>query len=138
MVEQSHTAGWWPNVYEPLRALGQKVADWFAPPSDASALESHYEINMELPGIKAEDVDISLHDGGLTVSGEKHTDREESGRSFFFSERQYGSFQRTFRLPPDADADKVDAQFGDGVLTLKIARRNHTESSAKKIEIRKI
>ena len=80
MVEKSHTAGWWPNLYEPLRNIGQSVADWFAPRSDASALEGGYEINVELPGVKGEDVDVSVHDNSLTVRGQKQSVHEESGR----------------------------------------------------------
>ncbi len=137
MVEKSHTAGWWPSVYEPLRQMGEKVADWFAPRSEASALEDYYEINVELPGVKAEDVDITMQDNSLAVRGEKRSDRKETGQSFYFSEREYGAFQRTFRLPEDADGDKIDAQFSDGVLRLKIAKQSPSMPSPKKIEIRK-
>ena len=137
MVEKSHTAGWWPNLYEPLRTVGQKVADWFAPRSDASAMENAYEINVELPGVKPEDVDVSIHDNNLIVRGEKKSEHEERGKSYFFSEREFGSFQRTFRLPPDADGQNIDATFGDGVLCLKIAKQAASEPGVRKIEVRK-
>lgn len=137
MVEKSHTAGWWPSVYEPLRQMSEKVADWFAPRSEASALEDYYEINVELPGVKAEDVDITMQDNNLLVRGEKRSERKETGQSFYFSEREYGTFQRTFRLPPDADGDKIDAQFSDGVLRLRIAKQSPTMPKPKKIKIRK-
>jgi HSP20 family protein len=137
MVEKSHTAGWWPNVYEPLRQIGEKVADWFAPRSEASALEGHYEINVELPGVKGEDVDVSMQDNSLVVRGEKRSERQETGQSYYFSEREYGAFQRAFRLPPDADGDNIDAQFSDGVLRLKIAKQSPSEPTPKKIKIRK-
>jgi HSP20 family protein len=137
MVEKSHTAGWFPNLYEPLRSIGQRVADWFAPRSDASAMEDHYEINVELPGVKAENVEVSIHDNALTVRGEKHYERQETGRTYFFSEREFGSFERTFRLPGDADGEKIDASFSDGVLCVKIAKRAATEPQGKKIEVRR-
>ncbi len=136
MVEKSHTAGWLPNLYEPLRSMGQKVADWFAPRSEASALEDYYEIGIELPGIKSEDVDVSIHDNSLVVRGEKRSEHQESGRTYFFSEREYGAFQRTFRLPPDADGEKIDAAFKDGVLNIKIAKRSQEKPAGRKIEIR--
>ena len=120
MVEKSHTAGWLPHLYEPLKNIGEKIADWFAPRSEASASENRYEIDVELPGVKPEDIDVAVRDDNLTVRGEKRFAREESGRTFFFSEREYGAFQRTFRLPPDADADAVDASFKDGVLSISI------------------
>jgi HSP20 family protein len=137
MVEKYHTAGWLPDLYEPLRNIGQRVADWFAPRSDAAALEDYYEINVELPGVKTEDVDVSTEDNNLVVRGEKRYEHEETGRTYFFSEREYGSFQRTFRLPPDADSDKIDAEFNDGILRLKIAKRTSSQTAAKKIAIRK-
>jgi len=137
MVEKYHTAGWLPDLYEPLRNIGQRLADWFAPRSDASALEDYYEINVELPGVKTEDVDVSTEDNSLVVRGEKRYEHEETGRTYFFSEREYGAFQRTFRLPPDADSDRIDAEFNDGILRLKIAKRTSSQTAAKKIAIRK-
>lgn len=136
MVEKSHTAGASPQLYESLRGLGQKVADWFAPRSEASAMADYYEIKVELPGVTAEDVDVTVHDNSLTVRGEKQSEHEEAGRDFFFSEREYGAFQRTFRLPPDAASDKIDAEFKDGVLSLKIAKQKSTEPASRKINIR--
>ena len=137
MVEQTHTAGWGPRLYEPLQNIGQKVADWFAPRSDASTQEHAYEINVELPGVKAEDVDVSIHDNSLVVRGEKRHSHEEKGRTFFFSEREYGLFERSFRLPADADGNKIDAAFTDGVLCLKIAKQAPQKPEAKTIEVRR-
>ena len=136
MVEKSHTAGWWPQVYEPLRHLGEKIADWFAPRSEASVVEDCYEINIELPGVKADDIDISTHDNQLTVKGEKRTQREEAGRSYFFSEREYGAFLRTFRLPSDADANGITADFQDGVLALRIPKAGPPKEKVRKIKVR--
>ena len=135
MVEKSHTAGWLSDVYEPLRQIGQRVADWFAPASEASSDDDSYAISVELPGVKADDVDVTLSENSLTVRGEKRSEREEKGRSYFFSERQYGSFQRTFRLPPDADSNQVMADFNDGVLNLKVGKKKPIEGREKKITI---
>ncbi|MGE3248032.1 MAG: Hsp20/alpha crystallin family protein [Beijerinckiaceae bacterium] len=137
MVEKSHTAGWWPNLYEPLRQVREKVADWFAPRADACAGESAYEIALELPGVKQDDVEISLHDNSLVVRGQKHSQHEEKGRNYFFSEREYGSFQRTFRLPPDSDTSRIDATFDAGVLSIAVPRTTVAQSGEKKIPIRK-
>jgi HSP20 family protein len=136
MVEKSHTAGWWPTLYEPLRSIGQKVADWVAPRSDASALEDSYEITMELPGVKPDDIDVSVHDNALVISGEKRFEHEQKGRTYFFSEREYGAFQRTFRLPPDTDGGKVDAQFKDGVLSVKVPKAAPSKPPGQKVEIK--
>lgn len=135
MVEKTHTAGWLPQIYEPLRNVSQRIADWFAPPSDASVVEDFYEINVELPGVNADDVDVVIDGNGLTVRGEKRYEREEKGRSFFFSERQFGAFQRTFRLPPNADSESIEADYNNGILHLKIGKTKSLNSQEKKIDI---
>lgn len=136
MVEKSHTAGWWPQVYEPLRHLSERIADWFAPRSEASTIKDCYEISIELPGVKLEDIDVSAHDNQLTVKGEKRARREEVGRSYFFSEREYGAFQRTFRLPPDAAQDDISAEFHDGVLSLRVPKAGPPPETKTQIKVR--
>lgn len=142
MVEKSHTAagqdaGWWPSVYEPLRTAGRKIAEFFAPDADAAATENSYLITVELPGVAAENVDVSIHDHVLTLKGEKKFEREEKGKTYFFSERRYGAFQRSFRLPPDVNEDEIEADFKDGVLTLKAPKRSGAAQKEKKIQVRK-
>jgi HSP20 family protein len=141
MVEKSHTAtgnesGWWPSMYEPLRNAGRKIADFFAPEADTAATENAYVINVELPGVEAANVDVSVHDHMLTLKGEKKSEHEEKGKTFFFSERRYGSFQRSFRLPPDINEDDISADFKDGVLTIHVPKRGPAEQKQqKKIEV---
>lgn len=136
MIEKANVERWWPNIYEPLRHISQKVADLFTPRSEASAMEDCYDVDIELPGVKAENVDVSVHDNSLMIRGEKYDHREEKGRTYFFSEREYGTFQRTFRLPADADPENIDAKFADGVLHVRIAKVQAAHKSARKIEIR--
>jgi HSP20 family protein len=137
MVETSHTAGWWPRVQEPLQNFRRNVAEWFAPPSDASNLNDRYEISVELPGVKPEDVDVAIHDNNLVIKGEKRFEHAETGRSYFFSEQEYGAFQRSFRLPPDAEQDQVEATFSDGVLSFSIRKQSTASTQGRKIEIRR-
>ena len=136
MVERSHTAGFLPHVYAPLRKLGERVADWFAPKADAAMAEDFYEITLELPGVAADDIAVSVQEGALTIQGEKRFDHEEVGRTYFFSEREFGAFQRSFRLPPDAAKDKIDASFKNGVLSVKIAKLKAASSDSQKISVR--
>ena len=138
MVEKSHTAGWLPQTFEPVRKLREKLADWFAPASDASTIEDCYEITLELPGVNVEDIDVAISGNALVVSGEKRAEREETGRSYFFSEREFGAFQRTFRLPPDADMNSIDAASGDGVLTIRIPKLTATPEAGRKVEVRRL
>ncbi len=136
MVEKTHSAGWWPSVYEPFRHLGERIADWFAPRSEAKATSAKYEITVELPGVDAKDIDVSLDDGVLTVKGEKHSERKEEGEGYFFSEREYGRFQRTFRLPADAMGDKVAADFTNGVLKITVPKAGEERKATKKITVK--
>lgn len=135
MVEKTNSPAWWPSVYEPFRHLGERVADWFAPRAEAKAGDAQYEITMELPGVAEEDIDVALHDGVLTVKGEKRSERKEEGEGYFFSEREYGRFQRTFRLPADARPDGVGADFSNGVLKITVPKIAEAKAQAKKIKV---
>lgn len=137
MVEKTHTAGLWPSLAEPFRSFGTRMADWLAPASDASTNGDAYRITMELPGVEEKDIDVSVHEGMVTVKGEKSSSREDKGETWFFSERQYGSFSRSFRVPVDAQADKVDAHLKDGVLTISIPKKGPEEAKSAKVPIRK-
>lgn len=136
MVERSHTAGWLPQAYAPLRRLGEKVAEWFAPKADAAMAEDCYEITLELPGVAPTDIDVMVQNGSLTIQGEKRFDHEQLGRSYFFAEREYGAFQRSFRLPPDAAGDCIDAAFKNGVLSVRIPKLRPTAADSRKVEVR--
>ncbi|MDR9394346.1 Hsp20/alpha crystallin family protein [Roseovarius sp. SYSU LYC5161] len=137
MVEKSHLGGLWPSFYEPLRQFGSRVAEFLSPASDASSDENGYHITLELPGVEEKDIDIAVHDGVVTVKGEKSDEREEKGDTWYFSERQYGSFSRTFRLPADADGDRLEAHLKDGVLSLVVPKAQPAASEARKIRINK-
>lgn len=137
MVEKTHVAGFWPQLYEPLRNFGTRVADWLAPASDASSDEGAYRITMELPGVEEKDIDVSVHEGVLSIKGEKTASREQKGETWFFSERQYGSFSRSFRLPADADGDKIEAHLKDGVLSVSVPRRHTVAPEGRKVAIKR-
>ena len=92
---------------------------------------------MELPGVEEKDIDISVQEGMITVKGEKSSSREDKGDTWFFSERQYGAFSRTFRVPADAHADKVEADLKDGVLTISIPKKAPQEAKSTKVQIKK-
>jgi len=137
MVEKAHTAAgsWWPGLMEPLRAAGERIADFFAPSSDAAATGEAYEINVELPGVKSDDIDLTVDADTLTVRGEKRFEREQKGKTYFFSERAWGSFHRSFRLPPDAQAEAISADFKDGVLAIRIPKSGPEKERVRKVPI---
>jgi HSP20 family protein len=145
MVERSHTAGWLPQGYAqayvppgyaPASRASERGGDWFAPKADAGMAEEGYEITLELPGVAPEQVQITIQDGAVTVQGEKHVGREEGGWAYFFSEREFGAFQRSFRLPPDAAGERIDAVLRHGILTIRIPRVPPTASDNRRVPIR--
>lgn len=137
MVEKSHTSGLWPALYEPFRTMGSRLTEWLAPASEASTNDNAYMISIELPGVDEKDIELNVENGVVSVNGEKKTEREEKGATWYFSERQYGSFSRSFRLPPDADEEKVSADLKDGVLTVTVPKSKPEAASSKKVKIRK-
>jgi HSP20 family protein len=89
-----------------------------APRIDVSETEDCLIINAELPGVDLEDVDISLKERILTISGEKREERVEERFHFHRVERRYGSFSRSVPLPCDVEADRIDATYNKGVLKI--------------------
>ncbi len=137
MVESTQTSGLWPQLFQPFRSMGTRLGDWLAPASEASTDDKAYRIAVELPGVEEKDVELSVHNGIVTVKGEKKTEREEKGETWYFSERQYGSFQRSFRLPGDADEAGVSADLKDGVLTITVPKAAPANDGAKTVKIKK-
>src|SRR2546425_11521476 len=85
---------------------------------DVSENDDHYTISVELPGGRKEDFPVELHEGVLTIRGEKKSEYEEKKEHRCYGERSFGSFSRSFQLPADADASRIDATFKDGVLSI--------------------
>ena len=136
MVETTQT-GLWPHLYAPLKGLSTKISDWLSPVSDASSDDGAYRISVELPGVPEEAVELRVDDGVLSVTGEKTATREDRGETWYFSEREYGAFRRSFRLPGDADADRAEAHMKDGVLEITVPRRAPEESRGRRIAVKK-
>jgi HSP20 family protein len=94
-----------------------------------------YSLSVELPGIDEKDVEISVADGVLCVSGESKQDEERKEDGFMISERRYGSFARKVALPADADEGDIKAKFKRGILKIKIAKDSDAAPRTRKIEI---
>ncbi len=97
------------------------MADW-APSVDISETDAAYLVKAEIPGVKKEDVKVTIQDGMLTIQGERRQEKDEKGKKFHRVERCYGSFMRSFRVPDDADENKVKAEFKDGMLNVELAK----------------
>lgn len=137
MVEKTPLGTFWPSLYEPFRQFGGKLADWVSAASEASSDDKAYSIRMEVPGVAEEDIHLTVENGMVTVKGEKKSEREEKGDTWYFSERQFGSFERSFRLPADADQAHVTAALKDGVLTVTLPRKAAKTSEARRVKIDK-
>ena len=109
------------------------VAEW-APLVDISEDDKEYLIKAELPEVKKEEIKVTVENGVLVLSGERKLEKEEKDRKHHRIEQAYGSFGRSFALPEDADAEKVNAEFNDGVLKLHIAKSE--AARPKQIEVK--
>lgn len=107
------------------------------PAVDVVEKDKAYEITAELPGIDEKNVEVSLVDDVLTIRGEKSEEKEQKEKDYHLSERRYGSFQRSFRLPDGIDAGKIDASFKNGVLSITVPKSEESQRRQRKIEIRK-
>jgi len=92
--------------------------DTWGPPLDVEETEKEVHVRAELPGVKAEDLDISIAHGALIISGEKKESQEKHERGYFYQERRYGNFHREVPLPTAVDEEHVVAEFKDGVLSV--------------------
>jgi len=124
------------------RALGQPRAgsqeviatgDW-APRVNIAETEKAFEIKAEIPEVNKEDVKVTVHNGVLTIQGERKQEKEEKGKKFHRVERLYGSFTRSFTLPDNVDETKISALFKDGILNLQIQKTE--EAKPKSIEVK--
>lgn len=104
-----------------------------APAFDIAETEKSYTITGEIPGIEAKDLTVTLTDGILSIAGEKKREEEKKDEHYHRIEREYGSFRRGFRLPENATADKIKANYKDGVLKITLPK---TETKTQKIEVK--
>jgi HSP20 family protein len=108
----------------------------FMPRIDVSETETTLTVTAELPGMEEKDIQITMDRDALILSGEKKTDLEEKGKNFHKVERSYGSFQRVIPLVSEVDADKVEAAFKNGVLTITCPKPASAVKQSRKINIK--
>lgn len=117
--------------------LPASLRGWSVNPAfDLVEKKGEYEITAELPGIEEKDVDIKLSNGVLTIKGEKSESKEEKDNDRYLSERRYGSFQRSFQVPDGVDAEKVEASFAKGILTVRLPKTAEAQKAEKKITVK--
>ena len=122
----------------PVKKEGDKrealtVAEW-APLVDIVEDDKNYVIKAELPGIKKEEIKVGVQDDVLTISGQRHYEKEEKDKKFHRIERAYGSFMRSFTIPEDSDGEKVSAEFKDGILIVHLPKTEKVKP--KQVEVK--
>ena len=108
--------------------------DW-VPSADLVDRNDHFELRAELPGVKKEDIDISVDGSTVRLTGEMKKETEEKEEDYYCCERSYGSFGRVFRLPVEIEEDKVEARLKEGVLEVKLPKKSPKKSEEKKIKV---
>jgi HSP20 family protein len=128
--------------------MNRTLSRWFSPQEgdeptrrrwmpalDVTESEDAYQIDVEVPGLRPEDINVTVDQGMLTVQGERRSEEEKGDRSYHRVERRYGAFRRSITLPRDVDASKVEANYDNGVLRLRVPKT--AGSQAKRIEVKK-
>ena len=133
-------------VGDPFNFLRQEIDRLFdvsssleglRPQFDTKESDNCIEITAELPGIAEEDITLSLSNGILTVSGEKKSEEKKEGETYHITERQYGSFSRSLKLPYEPEQDDITASFKDGVLKVTLPKPKEMKPDVYKIPIQK-
>ena len=106
----------------------------WAPALDISERKDAYLVTVELPGLKPEDLDITMEDGLLTIQGERQFTSESSEQQFHRVERRYGAFRRSITLPAQVQAEQIEASFDNGVLQIVVPKME--EAKPKRIQVR--
>lgn len=122
---------------EPYRELVSQARQdaAFVPRFDIKETKEGFTFKADLPGVKEEDIEISLTGNRLSISGKREAEEHKEGENYYIAERTQGSFTRTFTLPDGADTEKLKAVSQDGVLTLTVPKR--AESQPRRVTISK-
>ena len=119
----------------PATEAGASGAFQWRPVVDISETPKHYVIKVELPEVDKEDVDVTVENGLLTISGERRYENEEEDETRHRVERMYGRFSRSFALPPDIDEQAISAKTRNGLLKVRIPKAEAVTETAKRINI---
>jgi len=112
----------------------RKKLEW-RPSVDISETKKHYLIKVELPEVEKDDVDVSVENGVLTISGERHYELEEESETKHRIESMYGRFSRSFTLPSDANEAKISAKSKNGVLKVRIPKSDIVQENKVRVSV---
>ena len=118
---------------EPLSRRGMTVG--LAPTVDVVEKENEFEITADLPGLEQNNIELKLSGDVLTIKGEREEKKEEKKGNYYLSERQFGTFFRSFQMPESVDPEKINATFKNGVLMVILPKRPEAQKAERKIAI---
>jgi HSP20 family protein len=124
------------EAFSPSGETELSTRSW-APPVDIYETENDIVLKAELPGVDPRDVEVRIEDNTLYLKGERKFEKEVKEQNYHRVERSYGSFARSFSLPNSISADKVKAEFKDGMLTLTMPKREEAKPKTIKIDVTK-
>ena len=126
--------GLFENFFQPTDWYEENVSEDLIPAMDVKERDNEYVIHAELPGVKKEDIDVTIENGVLTISGETRSESEEKeGERIVRSERRYGKYVRTMRVGSQIDEQSIKAKYKDGILELTLPKAE--EIKPKKISV---
>lgn len=111
------------DAFAPLKSVETIKPNWFKPSLDIVSKDNEYTIELELPGVDLDNIDIELENNTMSIKGEKKQESEEKNKDYHRIERSYGSFQRVLNLPADTDTDNIVSKYKDGILTITIPKK---------------
>jgi len=124
--------GRWPQFT--LEGSGGRKFEW-APSTDISETDKEYVIRAELPAVKKDDVQVTLEQGTITIKGERKQEQQDKNEKFHRVESFYGSFERSFSLPDNVNADAVRCESKDGILTVHIPKTEAAKPKVRQIAV---
>jgi HSP20 family protein len=107
-----------------------------APAVDIIEKDKAYEVTADLPGFDEKNIEVKVVNGSLSIKGERKSEKEEKKEGYYLSEREFGSFERSFGLPEGVDTDKIEASLKKGVLTVTLPKMPEAQKPEKKIEVK--
>lgn len=128
-------SSFWPRDLFGRFPMPRAQAEW-NPSCDVSETEQAYIVHAELPGVEAKDMEVSIANGMLTICGEKRTETSEDKDGRTYSERFFGSFERSLTIPGGIDEERIEASLKDGVLEVQLPKTAPSEPQARKIEVK--
>lgn len=123
------------NFFEDVPALWTN-SNKLIPAVDVIENDKNFKVEVELAGMRQEDVEVEINDSYLTIKGEKKSSTEDKGDNYIRRERNYGSYQRVIALPETADSSKATATFKKGVLSVEVPKKAEAVAKSKKLEIK--